>query len=402
MIPQDSALIEFALYRAPNKKNGNQIVKGESRYIVYVIRSTGEIRFAELGSAQEIDRLVDAYRQALRDPQRKDIRVKAAAVYEKLIKPIEPFSGDVTHLLVSPDGNLNLIPFEALANGENQYLIEKYSFTYLTGGRDLLRMQIPRNAKNELLIVANPLFGEMPEKTATVKTTLRNGTRRGITDAPNLSDTYFAPLPGTLQEARSISAQFPDAKFLSGDQATESSIKQIVAPRILHIATHGFFLEDAAETSNKINGANTKVENPLLRSGLAFAGANRHSGKGDDGILTALEASGLNLWGTKLVVLSACDTGIGEVKNGEGVYGLRRAFTLAGTETLVLSLWSVSDYATRELMTNYYRNLKQGIGRGDSLRQAQLAMMKKKDREHPFYWAAFIQSGEWANLEEKR
>ena len=122
----------------------------------------------------------------------------------------------------------------------------------------------------------------------------------------------------------------------------------------------------------------------------------------DDGILTALEASGLNLWGTKLVVLSACDTGIGDVKNGEGVYGLRRAFTLAGTESLVMSLWSVSDYATRELMTDYYKNLKNGMGRGASLRQVQLEMLKKKGREHPFYWAAFIQSGEWANLDGKR
>jgi CHAT domain-containing protein len=100
--------------------------------------------------------------------------------------------------------------------------------------------------------------------------------------------------------------------------------------------------------------------------------------------------------------LSACDTGLGEVKNGEGVYGLRRAFTLSGTETLMMSLWSVSDYSTRELMTNYYKNLKAGIGRGESLRRVQLEMLKTKGREHPFYWAPFIQSGEWANLDGKR
>src|SRR4029079_13294053 len=121
----------------------------------------------------------------------------------------------------------------------------------------------------------------------------------------------------------------------------------------------------------------TKIENPLLRSGLALAGANQRKEDKDDGIFTALEASGLNLWGTKLVVLSACDTGLGEVKNGEGVYGLRRAFTLAGAESLLMSLWPVSDYTTRTSMTSYYRNLKEGMGRGDSLRQVQLEMLRR-------------------------
>jgi CHAT domain-containing protein len=140
----------------------------------------------------------------------------------------------------------------------------------------------------------------------------------------------------------------------------------------------------------------------LLRSGLALANANSRNSGIDDGILTALEASGLNLWGTKLVVLSACDTGVGEVRNGEGVYGLRRAFVLAGAESLIMSLWPVSDYTTRELMTNYYKNLKQGVGRGAALRAVQLDMLKRNPKLHPFYWANFIQSGEWANLAGQR
>ena len=110
----------------------------------------------------------------------------------------------------------------------------------------------------------------------------------------------------------------------------------------------------------------------------------------------------MNLWGTKLVTLSACDTGVGEVKTGEGVYGLRRAFFLAGSETLVMSLWPVSDYTTREMMTAYYGGLKKGLGRGEALRQAELSMLRRKGRSHPFYWASFIQSGEWANLDGKR
>ncbi|MBA3513230.1 MAG: CHAT domain-containing protein [Pyrinomonadaceae bacterium] len=173
---------------------------------------------------------------------------------------------------------------------------------------------------------------------------------------------------------------------------------------------HGFFLsEPGAVATGSVEqvatrgiNTNAKIENRLLRSGLALAGANLRGGAGDDGILTALEASGLNLWGTKLVVLSACDTGLGEVRNGEGVYGLRRAFVLAGAESLVMSLWPVSDYSTRKLMTDYYRNLKQGLGRGAALRQVQLDLLRRNRQLHPFYWANFIQSGEWANLDGRR
>ncbi len=119
-------------------------------------------------------------------------------------------------------------------------------------------------------------------------------------------------------------------------------------------------------------------------------------------MLTAKEAAGLDLWGTKLVVLSACDTGIGDVKNGEGVYGLRRALVLAGSATQVMSMLPIYDYVSRELMTAYYTGLKQGQGRSEALRQVQLQMLRKRGREHPFYWASFIPSGEWANLEGKR
>ena len=133
-----------------------------------------------------------------------------------------------------------------------------------------------------------------------------------------------------------------------------------------------------------------------------MAGANVRHGLHDDGILTALEASALNLRGTKLVTLSACDSGLGEVWNSEGVYGLRRAFVLAGSESLVMTLWAVSDASSRETMAAYYAGLRAGLGRGDALRQAKLEMLKRTDRRHPFYWASFIQSGEWASLDGRR
>jgi CHAT domain-containing protein len=131
---------------------------------------------------------------------------------------------------------------------------------------------------------------------------------------------------------------------------------------------------------------------------LFFAGANQGGTADNDGVMTALEAAQLNLWGTKLVTLSACDTGLGEVKNGDGVYGLRRALVLAGSEAQMMSLWPISDQATRELMVDYYTRLKAGEGRSEALRSAQLKLLKDPKRQHPFYWASFIQSGEWKPL----
>ena len=170
--------------------------------------------------------------------------------------------------------------------------------------------------------------------------------------------------------------------------ALETVLKQVRSPYLLHLATHGFFLKN--DEQNR--------ENPLLRSGLALYGANeRRSGK-DDGILTAYEVAGMNFLGTKLVVLSACETGNGEVKNGEGVFGLRRALILAGAETQVSSLWKASDQVTQRLMESFYRNLKAKIGRAEALRQAQLEILRDQSINAPYYWANFICIGEWKAL----
>jgi CHAT domain-containing protein/Tfp pilus assembly protein PilF len=394
-IPADAALIEMAVYRPFDPKaESNSEAYGEPRYIAYVLRQTGEIRWLDLGEAGAIDQSIGLLREALGDPSRRDARERARALDEKVMRQVRALAGDASQLLISPDGALNLIPFEALVDEKGRYLIERYSFTYLTSGRDLMRLQVARAGHSSSLVIADPFFGE-PLSTARpdgLSARSRAGKREGIRNATDLSSVYFAPLAGTAQEARAIKSLFPEVNALVGRQATESSLKRSEAPRLLHIATHGFFLTPAG----------AKIENPLLRSGLALAGANLRKGSEDDGILTAMEASGLNLWGTKLVTLSACDTGLGEVKYGEGVYGLRRAFVLAGAESLVMSLWPVSDYVTREMMTAYYKSLKQGLGRGESLRQVQLSMLRRRDRQHPFYWASFIQAGEWASLDGRR
>jgi CHAT domain-containing protein/Tfp pilus assembly protein PilF len=415
-IPRSAALIEFAIYHPfdPRAQNNSEAY-GKAHYIAYLVRASGDVQWKELGAAQEIDAAIGQFRQALRDSQRKDVRDLARAVDERVMRPIRALLGDTTQLLISPDGELHLLPFAALVDEEGRYLIQRYSFTYLTSGRDLLRMQVARESKRQPLVIADPTFGE-PLKELLAKTastgnqTALEGRRRSVTTGSDLAEVYFAPLGGTAQEANTILKLFPGASLLTGAQATESAVKKIAAPGLLHIATHGFFLQDdemAAPGKSQAAAVPVKakawVANPLLRSGLALAGANsRHEDGSDDGILTALEASGLNLWGTKLIVLSACDTGLGEVRSGEGVYGLRRSFVLAGAESLVMSLWPVSDYSTRELMVSYYRNLKQGMGRGAGLRQVQLDMLKRNRQLHPFYWANFIQSGDWSSLDGKR
>ena len=218
----------------------------------------------------------------------------------------------------------------------------------------------------------------------------------------------FEPLPGTAVEAAALAKVLTDARVFTGASATEALLKQANAPSILHIATHGFFLRPpdtanaAADATRGLSivpapSATGNRQDALVQSGLALAGVNqRSSGDGQDGILTALEAAGLDLWGTRMVVLSACETGLGDARNGEGVYGLRRALVLAGSESQVMSLWQVSDTATTDLMIDYYRRLRAGEGRAEALRNVQRGFLQGGSRRsHPYYWASFIQSGDW-------
>jgi CHAT domain-containing protein len=409
-IPEKAALVEFAIYRpfdpkAPHKRQSY----GESRYIAYVLHHQGPTEWVELGEAKTIDDAVSKLRRALHDPSRKDVQRLARDLDQKLMRPVRALTYDATQLLISPDGDLNLIPFEALVDEQGRYLVERYAFAYLTSGRDLLRLQTARKSKTPPVVFADPAFGD-PALIAS-----SNGS--SITSAPsrsqfNYSQIFFGPLPGVGDEVRTLKTLLPQATFFTRNEASEANLKHVSAPSILHVATHGFFLENESSAKDRttVKAADltrlgkwaVRVENPLLRSGLALAGVNQGGNGDDDGVLTALEASALDLWGTKLVVLSACDTGVGEVKNGEGVYGLRRALFLAGTESQLMSLWPVSDRSTRQLMAGYYQALVQNAGRAEALRQVRLKMLRNKPRSHPYYWASFILAGEWANLKGQR
>lgn len=415
-IPADGALIEFAVYAPQDPQTGES---QPPRYIAYTLAAQGRVKWVDLGEAAAIDRAVGAWRKALRNPNRMDVKRLGRAVDEKVARPVRPLLGEARRLLIAPDGSLNLIPFAALVDERDRNLIERYAISYLTSGRDLLRLQTSQPSKSPPMVVANPDFGRAATAVARAGQNALGvwpgnpGRRQNDPDR-----IYFQQLPSTRREALAIKAALPETSVLLREQATESALKQARSPRILHIATHGFFLSDQEPPPAEARGFfdadslrasglrfskwAAKVENPLLRSGLALAGANWGKSGDDDGLLTALEVAGLDLWGTKLVTLSACDTGVGEVKNGEGVQGLRRALVLAGSESQVMSLWPVVDDAARDLMVPYYKALRQGKGRSDGLRQSQLRMLRSKDRRHPFYWAAFIQSGEWANLDGKR
>jgi CHAT domain-containing protein/Tfp pilus assembly protein PilF len=443
-LPADSALIEFAVYTPRDLRNNKN--KLPPRYLVYLLAAQGQPKWTDLGEAAPIDRAIAAWRQALRDPRRRDVKRLSRAVDEKVMQPVLALAqsgfGAPRRLLIAPDSQLNLIPFAALVDRQWRYRVERYSISYLTSGRDLLRSPVRRPGNQDTVIVADPdydaagdviaarsqdvglppaLFGAWRMKLPGVAARSRDvGLPAGLPQSAgsnfNLNQIYFPPLKGTAGEARALKTILPQATVFTRGQATEVALKQLHSPGILHVATHGFFLRDQeirlvrgrdliVDTVQSVGPSNQPTENPLLRSGLALAGVNLRLGRadqGDDGVLTALEAAGLDLFGTKLVVLSACDTGVGEVRNGEGVFGLRRALSLAGSETQVMSLWPVSDLGTRDLMTEYYKALERGEGRGDGLRHVQLEMIKRKGRRHPFYWASFIQSGEWANLEGKR
>jgi CHAT domain-containing protein len=219
-----------------------------------------------------------------------------------------------------------------------------------------------------------------------------------------LSGQGWAPLPGTRREAEAIQQLILQAQVFVGAEASKERLLHLAAPRILHIATHGFFLEDRPVPSEgrglgevgPVGASPWSMPDPLLRSGLVLAGAGAPEDLSDS-LVTALELAGIDLLGTELVVLSACDTGRGDVKLGQGVYGLRRALVIAGAETVVVSLWRVDDETTRSMMESYYRNLLAGQGRTAALRKAMLSL--RDQHPHPHFWAPFIAIGRDAPLQ---
>ncbi|WP_164017451.1 CHAT domain-containing tetratricopeptide repeat protein [Pyxidicoccus trucidator] len=379
-------------------------------YLALVLFLDGSIRAVDLGTASRIDRAAKNLRAAL---ARRDSGYKrsAQALYALAFQPLLPLLGKARRVYLAPDGQLGLVPFATLHDGQRS-LLDSFELSYLTSGKDLLPRADGVSPARSVIVLADPDLTS-PLAASQVKTSSSTSRSTGLerfldTRGASVANPSWVPLPGTRQEAEALQRLMPQAQLFLGKEATRERLLGITTPGVLHIAAHGYFEEDATPVSGSravghfggFNGGKWPLPqaDPLLRSGLVLAGARAPTPPGaarsqaNRSLVTALELSGLNLWGTQLVVLSACDTGRGDVKLGQGIYGLRRAFIVAGAETVVTSLWKVNDDSTRLFMEEYYRFLLAGRGRTEAL---NLAMRKlRESRPHPYYWAPFIALGQ--------
>jgi len=326
-----------------------------------------------------------------------------------LAKIVSRESSGVKRLFIIPDGILNFLPFEALVGSDGRFLIERCEVSYLNTARELIKRGEERVAgsdgRGEVLAYGAPNYDAdslvlksgieritaqpaMVAMRSAPQRSLRGGCMRGI---------KWDYLEGTKDEVTAIQGILGgSARF--GNEATEALFKREVSSekrgmRYIHLATHGYF-SDCPTT-----GKDVKFTDPMSNSGIVFAGANSGGDGYDDGFLTALEVLGLDLSGVELVTLSTCESGLGELKGSEGVFGLKRSFIAAGAQSLLVSLWGASDYWTKELMVKFYKKLKEGIPKSQALRDAKLEIMEAlkttSGSPHPFFWAPFIMIGAW-------
>ncbi len=465
-LPQGTTLIEFVRFNNYNFKaipaNGDAQYL-PPRYLAFILpaQAPKQLKMIDLGEADPIDQRVREFRESVENGRglafdkifsEDNISPKIelrSLIFDKL-KPY--LSKD---LIICPDGELNCLPFEVLPTDEGGYLMDEYRFNFLNVGRDILRFkaQIPARVTKPL-IIANPDYNLADTTVSQPISTDEIDQKFPFT--PSLRDLassrhgqIFSPLPGTEIEGEKI------AKLLGVKSITEAkALKPLVSrtqksPYILHIATHGYFLEDITPNLETINqnfllfnlSASERLhlggmQNPLLRSGLAFAGVNTMLNGGilpeeaEDGLLTALDVQSIDLAGTELVITSACETALGDIHTGETVIGLRRSFIQAGAKTVIMSLWKVDDVATTILMEHFYNYLLQAkLSKAEALRKAKsdirnltigqmrsqwlteeaiqwaekrskgianyLRRLSQKPNselpyEHPRYWAAFI------------
>ena len=400
-LPKGTALLDYLRYQYRPANKGAPVP-----YYLAVVLQGENLQVVSLGPAGPIDDQVEKLRQHIQAVAEfggplpgdvEDYRRIARDLYSKILAPASALILPGVHLLLAPDGPLCVVAWGGLVVDSASYLVEHHDITYLGSGRDLLPSQAPSPSKSGLLAVGYVDFDAGSEMVPVAG----ESRSRSIGRAP------VSPLEGTLEEVKSIAALWTrthgePAELLLGADATETAFKN-KAPhhRVLHIATHGFYTNPRPEieTYDLIDFAFERktTDNPLLRSGLYFAGVNSQTeGAGeaayDDGVLTAMEVSALPLTGTDVVVLSACETGLGTVLEGEGVFGLRRAFHLAGVQTVVGSLWRISDSRTAELMRSLYQTT--GLSMDERLLKYQrelLASLRQADLpDHPFFWAPFV------------
>jgi len=385
------------------------------RYGASIISKNSEPKFYPIEQASEIDNAVKASRDAICNGDEAALKYNYRFLSEKLWKPIaSAIPSDTKKIYIGAEGPLNFLSFASLQDDQGKFIIEKYQVAYVGSGRDLLR---PTKSvdKKSFVIYANPVFAS--DDTAKVtpgNTNLPASLGMRAVELAEFAKVQLPQLPGTELEAATVSRIAIDAQWTKethlGADASKKGLMAMKAPAVLHLATHGFFLggEEVGgegkrgmklaavpDTSHAGEAVRNQAKpfkgiSPMRQSGVALTGGQstlQAWGRGEfpdpsnDGILTAEEVAGLDLNGTWLVTLSACDTGIGRVRSGEGVFGLRRAFMIAGAQNLLMTLWPVSDETTPKIMADFYKEaLKTGDAAG-SLAKVQRDWLVKLRQE---------------------
>ncbi len=478
-LPTGSALVEFVrlnVFDFPTNK------WQPAEYIAFILPSQqpDAVEMIKLGDAEHIDNLIRIYRETVtsinqlgdlgllrkKSPknQPKSYIVAGIKLRQKIYDPLLQSAffqnqPNLKHLYIAPDDSLNLVAFENLPLNEtdNQLVRDCYTISYFSVGRDILRRKIPsKPAATPALIIANPNFdlgkpSELHHEPNVIANEVKQSQADEITSIPfaitdknnatknalisTLAGTYFQPLPAT-KFLGEIAAKALGVESYFQDEAVESKLTAGKCPRVLLIATHGYFVESKTIDNSHLNRfCDREINDPMMRSLLAFSGANNWLSGGQPhptagkGILLAQEVANLDLWGNELTILVACQTALGDTKAGEGVFGLRRAFPAAGSQTLIISLWSVPEKASMLLMQRFLDSLKEdNIGRADALFEAQnylrnitIKDLQKSDLgldvltelvnfghlsfednnqpdfqplKHPYFWGAWVCQGE--------
>jgi CHAT domain-containing protein/tetratricopeptide (TPR) repeat protein len=439
-LPGDAALLAYVRYQEHGRTDQTPVPS----YAAFVVRAGhDEPQMRPLGKAAEIDALVEAWqREAGTDPRRAgsvaaaEDRYRAAGerLRRRIWDPVAPRLEGAALVLVVPDGALNLVNLATLPLPGGGYLLEESTvLDQLSSERDIVPVSPPSEPKPGLLALGGVDYDATPTVLSRAAPPGDAATPLGADPpagapryrspavaCPELGRLRFAALPATAGEIDGIAALEASAgaaavdggvRRLVGREADEATFKSASEQYgVLHLATHAYFVGDRCGSSpNGHDRASTApalpvLQDPLLLTGLALAGANQRGEAardedGEDGLLTAEEIASLDLSGVHWAVLSACRTGVGPIRDGEGVLGLRRAFAIAGAGTLIMSLWQVEDEATAAWMEALYRARARHLASAAAVRQAGLDLLERQRRAgrttHPFNWGAFIAAGDW-------
>ncbi|MBD0331780.1 MAG: CHAT domain-containing protein, partial [Chitinophagaceae bacterium] len=421
-LKKGEAAIEFISFRIYNKKPLDSIMYAA----LVLVPGDSVVHFISLFEEKQLQRLLRSAADTTTYAaigqlygKKKTAKGVSDSLYQLIWKPLEKHLQGVQTIYYAPAGLLHHIAFQALSADSGSLLIDKYQLNQVLSTRSLAASAEITPKPQSAQIWGDIAYSDFHNAGNYSLASRKLSTRSANVSATTVSSfnlytwdtksvrgpgSEWRPLPSTKVEMDSLNRIFTSAGItpvmLSGSGATEEIFKAMSgkSPQVLHLATHGFFLpvKESKPKGNDLNGGDafTMQQNPMFRSGLVLAGGN-HTWKGEtisagkeDGILTAYEIAQLDLTGTDLVVLSACETALGDVSRNEGVIGLQRALKMAGVKQMIVSLWQVPDKATMELMTSFYKNWLSGQSTREALRRAQLQL--KERYKHPYFWAAFV------------